>query len=236
MSRLDHVTPDTTSRKLQQDTVTDSIPNPSQEKVQAPATSKTAKKRHAALDTAIQVIDYRDSIVGGKEVTDSTRKIDMIIIHSSYNPSGETFSAKGIIGLYERYDVSAHYLIGRNGEIYRLVDENDLSFHAGESELPAAPTRKNLNANSIGIEVMSTENIAPTPQQYAQLIRLVNNIRARYTIKYIYRHSDIAPWRKTDPWSFDWEMFLTKLKFHNPDPVTRNIDVNEEIDSLINGK
>lgn len=237
ISRLDKVAPHNSSKRLEQDTV-DSIQPQAQTKdtLHAVNRKKNAKKQATQLDTAIEVIDYRDSIAGGKEVSDSSRKVDIIIIHSSYNTGVDTFSAKGIIGLYEKYGVSAHYLLGRDGEIFRLVDENDLSYHAGESKLPANPKRTHLNDNSIGIEVMSTERIAPTPQQYEQLIRLVNNIRARHNIKYIYRHSDIAPGRKTDPWSFDWDTFLTKLKFHNPDPVTGNIDVNEEINEIINKK
>lgn len=233
VSRLNKVAPDTSSRTLETDTTASICKEISDSTATHLVTKSKNKTRQSQLDTAIAVLDYRDSIAGGKEKTDSTRNIDIIIIHSSYYVGADTFSVKGIIKQFQRYGVSAHYLLGRGGEIYRLVDENDISYHAGESRLPANKERQHLNDNSIGIEVMSTESIAPTAQQYATLTKLVNNIRARHTIKYIYRHSDIAPGRKTDPWSFDWTAFLERLKFHNPAPETGNIDVNEEIDEII---
>ncbi len=186
-----------------------------------------------ALDTAVHILNYKDSIKGGFEVVDTVRNIDIIIIHSSYYVGTDTFSTKGIISQYEQYGVNAHYLLGREGQIFRLVDENNMAYHAGESVLPAKKKRTHLNKWSIGIEVMSTERNAPTEKQYEALVKLVNNIRARYPIKYIYRHSDIAPGRKTDPWCFDWDMFLKRLKFNNPDPETGNIDVNDEVDEII---
>lgn len=167
-------------------------------------------------DTAITVHNYCDSITGGSAKSDTLRNIDVIVIHSSYYADVDSFSIRGILDEYEAYDVSAHYLIGRDGTIYRLVPENDLSYHAGKSMLPANPSRTALNANSIGIEVVNTEHNGPTEQQYEALVRLVNNIRARHPIRYIYRHSDIAPGRKTDPWQFHWQEFLERLDFENP--------------------
>ena len=58
---------------------------------------------------------------------------------------------------------------------------------------------------------MTSYTESPTEQQTQSLLALINNIKKRHTIKYVLRHSDIAPVRKTDPWNFDWEAFKLRL-------------------------
>ena len=50
---------------------------------------------------------------------------------------------------------SAHYLIDREGNIYRLVKEERAAYHAGRGRLPWPPYRTNMNSTSIGIEMMN---------------------------------------------------------------------------------
>ena len=194
------------------------------------------QKTNVAIDdTTFDMDRIKEYLGSGYHAVDTVRNVDVIIIHSSYFlNSRDTFSVKGVISEYHHYHVSAHYLIDREGKIYNLVDENDVSYQAGESYLPADPSREHLNGNSIGIEVISTPTAAPTAAQYDALVNLVDDIRARRSIKYIYRHSDVSPGRKTDPWSFDWPYFLSRIDFKNPDPVPRkSISVNDEIDKKI---
>lgn len=141
----------------------------------------------------------------------SNRKVNTVIIHSTFNNSGgEHYDIDLIIKQFKIYNVSPHYLIGRDGSIYRMVDEKNAAFHAGKSKLPDGTT--NLNERSIGIEVVTSFTEKPTPEQIQSLVKLVNDIRKRFKIKYILRHSDIAPGRKTDPWNFDWKEFLELLE------------------------
>lgn len=59
------------------------------------------------------------------------RKIDTVIIHTSYNSlGGEEYDASKIIDIYKQYDVSAHYLILRDGTIYQLVADQNIAWHA----------------------------------------------------------------------------------------------------------
>lgn len=51
---------------------------------------------------------------------------------------------------------------------------------------------------------MTSHNESPTKQQNEAILNLVKNIKNKYVIKFVLRHSDIAPMRKTDPWNFDW--------------------------------
>ena len=141
----------------------------------------------------------------------SNRKVNSVIVHSTFNNSGgEKYDIDLVLKQFSTYGVSAHYVIGRDGTIYQLVDEKDNSYHAGKSSLPDGTT--NVNSCSIGIEIMTSYTESPTEEQNKALLNLVNNIKSRHSIKYVLRHSDIAPVRKTDPWNFDWESFKKRLE------------------------
>lgn len=136
----------------------------------------------------------------------SGRTVEAIIIHSSYNAlSSDSFSLAGVLQEYKNADVSPHYIIDRQGKVFRLVPDKYVAYHAGESKLPDG--RTNVNELSIGIEIINTKDDGPTNAQYLSLAKLVRCLKKRYPIKYILGHSDIAPDRKTDPWQFDWERF-----------------------------
>jgi hypothetical protein len=133
----------------------------------------------------------------------SDRKIDTIIIHSSYDALGDdVYDVNGIIAEYKQYGVSAHYLIGRDGKIYHLVADKNVAYHAGVSKVPDG--RTGVNAFSIGIEMVNTESGKFTDAQYSAVNQLIASLKKQYSIKYILGHDDIAPGRKTDPWNIDW--------------------------------
>jgi N-acetyl-anhydromuramyl-L-alanine amidase AmpD len=138
----------------------------------------------------------------------SNRKIDVIIIHSVYNASGgDIYDIPLIIKQFQHYGVSSHFLIGRDGSVYRLVDEKDIAYHAGKSYLPDGSA--GINTRSIGIELVTNLTDSITSAQQTQVISLVKYLKSKYSVKFLLRHSDIAPGRKTDPWNFDWTSFLT---------------------------
>lgn len=131
------------------------------------------------------------------------RKIDTIIIHSSYDALGsDPFSISGIIAEYKEYGVSAHYLISREGKIYQLVADKDVAYHAGESKVPDG--RTGVNYFSLGIELVNTKEDEYTSVQYDALNWLLAKLKKTYEIKYVLGHKEIAPTRKTDPWGMDW--------------------------------
>lgn len=140
----------------------------------------------------------------GFAVPKSARKIDTIVIHSSYDLNGsDPYSVNGIVKEYEDYGVSAHYLIDRKGTIYRLVADANIAYHAGVSKTPDG--RKNVNDFSLGIEMMNTERGSFTSEQYSAVNALIASLKKQYKIKFVVGHNDIAPDRKTDPWNFDWK-------------------------------
>lgn len=138
------------------------------------------------------------------------RKINSIIVHSTFNNSGgDIYDVDLVLKQFSTYKVSAHYIIARDGKIYSLVDEKNISYHAGKSSLPDGTT--NVNLCSIGIELITSYSENPSEEQYKALLKLINNIKSRHKIKYVLRHCDIAPERKTDPWNFDWDNFKKLL-------------------------
>ena len=110
--------------------------------------------------------------------------------------------------------VSAHYLISKNGKIFKLVPENKIAWHAGKS---CWEKYKNLNNNSIGIELVNKGHKFGytnfTNKQLASLTKLCKKIIKKYKIKKknIVGHSDIAPIRKIDPGEkFPWQELSKK--------------------------
>ncbi len=104
--------------------------------------------------------------------------------------------------------VSSHFLINENGKVYRLVHDDQIAWHAGKS---CWKKYKNLNKNSIGIELVNKghrfgyKNFKK--KQLKSLIKICKILIKKYKInkKNIVGHSDIAPLRKIDPGEkFPW--------------------------------
>jgi len=123
--------------------------------------------------------------------------------------------------------VSAHLVIGRDGEIVQMVPFNVQAWHAGKSEWGKY---RSLNNHSIGIELVNwgqlkrsvtglnwvswTNKQVPnddihlndfrawqryTKEQMVAAVEACQAICEAYVIQDILGHSDIAPGRKTDP-------------------------------------
>lgn len=174
-------------------------PSPAPAPVPAPTPTPAAS---VVDEPQLAVVDRLISF--GYRSPSAARDINTIVLHSSYNASGgDEYDLDQIIGQYERYGVGAHYLIGRRGDIYRLVRESDIAYHAGESKMPDG--RKNVNDFSIGIELVGTEESGFSDKQYAAVNALIADIETRHKIRDVVGHGDVAPTRKTDPWKFDWK-------------------------------
>ena len=164
----------------------------------------------ALSQTGLKIVEKN---VGFGMHTVQNRMIEAVIVHSVYNKScGDKYDIDLIIKQFSRYHVSSHYIIGRDGTIYQLVKEKNISYQAGHSQLPDGRTA--VNSCSIGIELVTTNDSldSPTEKQIRSLVALVKDIKTRYKIKYVLRHSDIAPGRKTDPWNMNWEDFIRKIE------------------------
>ncbi|MEN5245888.1 N-acetylmuramoyl-L-alanine amidase [Pseudomonas atacamensis] len=137
-------------------------------------------------------------------------RIQFVVVHYT------SASLERSLQLLTHGDVSSHYLIGddKNATVYKLMDENQRAWHAGESQWQG---RTWLNSSSIGIEIVnpgykdtSTGRLwyPYSEAQIESLITLLKDISKRNGIspRHIIGHSDIAPLRKLDPGPlFPWK-------------------------------
>jgi N-acetylmuramoyl-L-alanine amidase len=156
-----------------------------------------------------------------------TRKAQMIIIHhtqmDSFEAALQTLQSQNSLG-----KVSAHYLIGRDGQIVQLVDDDKRAWHAGLSRWKQ---RSDLNSASIGIELDNDGYSKFPPAQMDALLRLLEDLCTRLGIErqQVWGHADIAPARKQDPNRFFAWQQLAERGFGlwpraNPSPVPAGFD------------
>jgi|MDTC01.3.fsa_nt_gb N-acetyl-anhydromuramyl-L-alanine amidase AmpD len=147
--------------------------------------------------------------------------IDSIVIHTT---EGST-SAAGTISWFQNpsSNVSAHYIIGYDGDITQMVALNKKSWHATY-----------YNSRSIGIEIAGKSYDPGTwgEKNYEALINLVVWLCSKYDIPAlqpsgnaydypgnkinvpgIVGHGQLQPWNKVDPGPyFEWEDFIEEVQ------------------------
>ena len=99
-------------------------------------------------------------------------------------------------------NVSAHYLISRNGIIFNLLCPKYEAWHAGKSKWRSSI---GINHDSIGIEIENKGHdfgyTYYSNKQYNSLRKLINSLKKNFHIldQDIIFHSDVSPNRKKDP-------------------------------------
>ncbi len=118
--------------------------------------------------------------------------------------------------------VSSHYLVEDNGDIFQLVPESQRAWHAGISSWMG---EADLNSASVGVEIVNIGHDGGLPdfpsRQINAVISLCRDIASRWEIEpwRILGHSDIAPGRKFDPGEkFPWDQLYTAGVGHWRDP------------------
>jgi len=166
--------------------------------------------------TTVQAFSIIDNFVTwGFYIPKTPRLIDTIIIHSTYNAiGGDPHSVERVIQEFQMYKVTSHYLIDRDGTIYRLTPNEDIAYHAGKGSMPDGIRTNIINNFSIGIELIYTEEENPNEIQYQALIYLIKDLQQQFNIprEKILGHKDTSSVGKTDPWNFNWEKFIQMLE------------------------
>jgi AmpD protein len=150
--------------------------------------------------------------------------VDLLVIHHISLPPGR-FSGDAVERLFtnrlarERdpalaslaaLRVSAHLFVRRRGELLQFVDCDRRAWHAGVSQFEG---RERCNDFSIGIELEGDGTHPFTAAQYRVLARVTGWLRARYPLRAVAGHSDVAPGRKVDPGPcFDWDRYLASIE------------------------
>ena len=149
--------------------------------------------------------------------------IDLIVLHSISLPPGQyggdevqrlftnqlDWDAHPYFGEIRGIEVSSHFYVRRDGELWQFVDCDQRAWHAGRSRYRG---RDNCNDDSIGIELEGLEGSTFTVAQYATLIGLCQALYCRYPIAHVAGHEHVAPGRKNDPGAgFDWPGLMDGL-------------------------
>jgi N-acetylmuramoyl-L-alanine amidase len=101
-------------------------------------------------------------------------------------------------------EVSAHYLIGRDGRAWQLVAEESRAWHAGSG---AWGMIGDVNSASLGVEIDNSGDAPFSEPAMARLEALLAEMLPRWGIGPggVIGHADCAPGRKADPGPrFDW--------------------------------
>ena len=134
------------------------------------------------------------------------QKVQALILHCSAHTPEE------MLKVLDEKKLSAHYIIGENGEIWQTVSEKNKAWHAGISHWREID---GLNDCSIGIELSSPAmgQKEYTKKQIDSAVGLCRTIISHYQIPAcnVVGHSDIAPTRRPDPGkAFPWQYFASK--------------------------
>ena len=131
------------------------------------------------------------------------RKPNFVVIHHTAQNSCEqtlqTFTNP-------KTQVSAHYVICKDGTIHHLLNDYLRAWHGGAAKWGNS---NDINSNSIGIEIDNNGFETFTETQISSLLRLLTDLKKNYNIPAanFIGHADIAPGRKVDPnRNFPWQL------------------------------
>ena len=86
-------------------------------------------------------------------------------------------------------NVSAHYLVDRDGEIYQLLSDTLFARHT-----------IGLNYCAIGVENIGGKDNPLTEKQIIANAKLVRYLKSKYPIEYVIGHSEYGKFRKSKLW------------------------------------
>lgn len=161
-------------------------------KKQAKAFAKEIKKQPADIDST----QAASSWVGTTNF--SMRKPNFVIIHhTAQNSCEQTLNTFTMT----RTQVSAHYVICRDGTVQHMLSDYLRAWHAGAGKWGNVT---DVNSVSIGIELDNNGFEPFTEAQINNLLVVLKALKKNYNIPVanFIGHADIAPSRKVDPSRF----------------------------------
>lgn len=154
----------------------------------------------------------------------STERIKYIVIHYF----GGLATAENLARYWARTyaGASAHYAVGHNGEVFQIVEDDDVAWHCGSTTYKHAECR---NSNSVGIEMAvkkrSTATMSAsdkdwyfTEETVAETIELTRLLMKKYNIPadHVIRHYDVTGKICPNPYVYNmlevtWQKFKAAL-------------------------
>ncbi len=158
-------------------------------KKQAKVFANELKKQPADIDSTIAAASWAGTTNFGM------RKANFVIIHHTAQNSCEqtlfTFTLP-------RTQVSAHYVICKDGTVQHMLHDYFRAWHAGNGKWGNVT---DINSSSIGIELDNNGFEPFTEAQINNLLVVLKALKKNYNIPTanFIGHADIAPSRKVDP-------------------------------------
>jgi len=194
--------------------------------------NKSYKKQSKKLAKQIQQAPLRDSVATGTWVGTTNfnlRKPNFVIIHhTAQNSCEQTLNTFTTV----KSQVSAHYVICKDGVIHHMLNDYLRAWQAGVSKWG---NNTDINSSSIGIEIDNNGFEPFTDQQINSLLSLLASLKKAYTIPTanFIGHQDIAPGRKVDPnVNFPWRK-LADSGFGVWWSDTTNVSVPPDFNALL---
>jgi N-acetylmuramoyl-L-alanine amidase len=136
------------------------------------------------------------------------RPVTTVVLHASAGAS-----ALSSISWLRQISLSYHYVIERDGTIYKCAPASRVAFHAGRS---LGPDGTDVNSYSVGICFANrNDGKEPiTPEQRAAASFLCVELQKQFKdLIWVTRHRDVSPGRKTDPNTFAKVVTFGGLRF-----------------------
>jgi N-acetylmuramoyl-L-alanine amidase len=162
------------------------------------SSNKIYKQQAKQLAETIKQYPLKDSFSGEDFIGTTNfnlRKPNFVIIHHTAQNSCEqtlkTFTM-------QQTQVSAHYIICKDGTIHHMLNDYMRAWQAGVSKWG---NDVDINSSSIGIELDNNGYEPFTDEQLISLLKLLAALKKQYNIPTanFIGHADIAPTRKNDP-------------------------------------
>jgi len=156
---------------------------------------KQQAKAYAKLIRQYPLADSfsKDQFIGTTNF--NLRKPNFVIIHhTAQNSCDQTL----ITFTIQRTQVSAHYVICKDGTVHHMLNDYMRAWHAG---VGTWGNDADINSSSIGIELDNNGFEPFTEEQLNSLLQLLSSLKKQYNIPAanFIGHADIAPTRKNDP-------------------------------------
>lgn len=150
-------------------------------------------------------------------------RVDTVVLHSISLPPGVyggdeverlftnrlDWSAHPYFERIRGLEVSAHFLVRRDGGVIQFVPVDRRAWHAGRS---AWDGRAECNDFSVGVELEGLEGERFEDAQYAALACLLPALDRALGVRHVVGHEHVAPGRKADPGpGFDWPRLASLL-------------------------
>jgi N-acetylmuramoyl-L-alanine amidase len=166
-------------------------------KKQAKTFAKTLRKQPASIDSVMMAGQWVGTTNFGM------RKPNFVIIHHTAQPAIDTTLKTFTL---PRTQVSAHYVIAKDGTVFHMLNDYLRAWHAGNSKWGNVT---DVNSCSIGIELDNNGFENFTEAQINSLLQVLKKLKKDNNIPTanFIGHADIAPKRKNDPnKNFPWQL------------------------------